>query len=208
MLPPPSKCREGGLVAWTQCVSITNVSCEVSEYWSRETDKCMSRALELEGKKRVEVERRIKALKEVAGRASKAKARFDLASGAINDPRKFVATAALGGNKEIMNALSPGLSTSARNSLVEQAYLHAYRRAQAGISMTADPGVKGIQESSLRRIDALYGQIFKDMDLALTAMTNFRGDSPSETPSGSKPPARSKPRSDGEKDESSDGVGL
>lgn len=170
------RCEETGLVAWAQCVEVTEETCRFSDYVQDENTKCTLRANQLAAandKQRLQTAMDLAQLNQFDSQAKNTAKAFGAAYLAITDPAKLLQKALYQTDKALLGTIFPSLvGQIGRNDtdLAEQLYKFAYQRAKDGTRLMPNALIGRIQESSLRRIDSLYADIFGQMDSALADM--------------------------------------
>lgn len=177
-LPPQrGRCEQTGYVAWAQCVEGQEETCRFQDYAVEENNKCTLRANQLAAaandKQRLQTAMDLAQLNQFDSQAKNTAKAFGAAYLAITDPTKLLQKALYQTDKALLGTIFPSLvGQIGRNDtdLAEQLYKFAYQRAKDGTRLMPNALIGRIQESSLRRIDSLYADVFGQMNSALADM--------------------------------------
>ena len=170
------RCEQTGYVAWAQCVEGQEETCRFSDYVQDENTKCTLRANQLAAandKQRLQTAMDLAQLNQFDSESKNNAKAFGAAYLAITDPTKLLQKSLYQTDKALLGSIFPSLvGQIGRNDtdLAEQLYKFAYQRAKDGTRLMPNALIGRIQESSLRRIDSLYAEIFGQMNSALADM--------------------------------------
>jgi hypothetical protein len=178
MLPSGGHCHEGGLIAWAQCVAITNELCEFRDYKDHEVSTCFERAKQVAnaGQASESAAVNVAALNAIASKGRLIATMAAIPGKLIQDPKVFLYKALGKTTPALLARAFPSLKqgiTADDPDLAEQLYKYAYQHANGNLGLTRNPVIAAIQQDSLTKIDALYGSIFQQMDAALAQMKAF-----------------------------------